>query len=113
MAVLQQWCGINVIFNYAQEIFTAAGYGVSEVLLNIVVTGITNVVFTVLAMSVIDRWGRKALTLMGCFGLTAIYAFMGFALLLSYHRRIDADYRGCGDSMLCHDAGSGDVGYYL
>lgn len=36
-------------------------------------------VFTVLAMSVIDRWGRKALTLMGCFGLTAIYAFMGFA----------------------------------
>lgn len=79
MAVLQQWCGINVIFNYAQEIFTAAGYGVSEVLLNIVVTGITNVVFTVLAMSVIDRWGRKALTLMGCFGLTAIYAFMGFA----------------------------------
>lgn len=79
MAVLQQWCGINVIFNYAQEIFTAAGYGVSEVLLNIVVMGITNVVFTVLAMSVIDRWGRKALTLMGCFGLTAIYAFMGFA----------------------------------
>ena len=29
MAVLQQWCGINVIFNYAQEIFMAAGYGVS------------------------------------------------------------------------------------
>ena len=31
MAVLQQWCGINVIFNYAQEIFMAAGYGVSDV----------------------------------------------------------------------------------
>ena len=27
MAILQQWCGINVIFNYAQEIFMAAGYG--------------------------------------------------------------------------------------
>ena len=39
MAVLQQWCGINVIFNYAQEIFMAAGYGVSDVLMNIVVTG--------------------------------------------------------------------------
>ena len=77
MAVLQQWCGINVIFNYAQEIFMEAGYGVSDVLMNIVVTGITNVVFTILAMFVVDRWGRKALTLIGSFGLTVIYAFMG------------------------------------
>lgn len=79
MAALQQWCGINVIFNYAQEIFMAAGYGVSDVLMNIVVTGITNVIFTVLAMFVVDRWGRKALTLFGAFGLTLIYAFMGAA----------------------------------
>lgn len=79
MAVLQQWCGINVIFNYAQEIFMEAGYGVSDVLMNIVVTGITNVVFTILAMFVVDRWGRKALTLIGSFGLTVIYAFMGAA----------------------------------
>ena len=79
MAVLQQWCGINVIFNYAQEIFMAAGYGVSDVLMNIVVTGVTNVIFTVLAMCVVDRWGRKALTLFGAFGLTLIYAFMGAA----------------------------------
>ncbi len=79
MAVLQQWCGINVIFNYAQEIFMAAGYGVSDVLMNIVVTGVTNVIFTILAMCVVDRWGRKALTLAGAFGLTLIYAFMGAA----------------------------------
>lgn len=79
MAVLQQWCGINVIFNYAQEIFMAAGYGVSDVLMNIVVTGVTNVVFTILAMLVVDRWGRKALTLFGAFGLTVIYAIMGAA----------------------------------
>ena len=77
--ILQQWCGINVIFNYAQEIFMAAGYGVSDVLMNIVVTGITNVIFTILAMFVVDRWGRKALTLIGSFGLAVIYAFMGAA----------------------------------
>ncbi|MBO7318168.1 MAG: sugar porter family MFS transporter, partial [Bacteroidales bacterium] len=81
MAVLQQWCGINVIFNYAQEIFEAAGYGVSDVLMNIVVTGITNVIFTIVAMFVIDRWGRKKLALLGSFGLAIIYAFMG----LFYH----------------------------
>ena len=40
LAVLQQWCGINVIFNYAEEIFQAGGYGVDQVLLNIVATGV-------------------------------------------------------------------------
>lgn len=79
MAVLQQWCGINVIFNYAQEIFMSAGYGVSDVLMNIVITGITNVIFTILSMFMVDRWGRKVLTLIGTFGLTIIYAFMGAA----------------------------------
>lgn len=57
----------------------AAGYGVSDVLMNIVVTGITNVIFTILAMFVVDRWGRKALTLIGSFGLAVIYTFMGAA----------------------------------
>ncbi len=79
MVVLQQWCGINVIFNYAQEIFTSAGYGVSDVLINIVITGLTNVIFTIVAMFVIDKWGRKTLAQIGSFGLTFIYALMGFA----------------------------------
>ena len=46
VAMFQQWSGTNVIFNYAQEIFQAAGYGISDVLMNIVVTGIANLVFT-------------------------------------------------------------------
>lgn len=79
LAVFQQWCGINVIFNYAQEIFMSAGFGVSDVLLNIVITGITNVIFTVIAMYFVDKWGRKALLLLGAFGLTLIYALMGAA----------------------------------
>ena len=54
----------------------AAGYGASDVLMNIVVTGITNVIFTILAMFV-DRWGRKALTLIGSFGLAIIYSLWG------------------------------------
>jgi len=39
LAVFQQWCGINVIFNYAEEIFKAAGYDISSVLKNIAWTG--------------------------------------------------------------------------
>lgn len=79
LAVFQQWCGINVIFNYAQEVFMSAGYGVSDVLLNIVITGITNVVFTVIALYFVDKWGRKVLLLSGAFGLMVIYALMGSA----------------------------------
>ncbi len=77
LAVLQQWCGINVIFNYAQEIFAAAGYQVSDILFNIVVTGAVNVVFTFVAFFTIDRFGRRFLLLTGLTGLVAIYAVLG------------------------------------
>jgi MFS transporter, SP family, xylose:H+ symportor len=77
LAVLQQWCGINVIFNYAQEIFAAAGYEVSGILFNIVITGAVNVVFTLLALGTIDRYGRRFLLLGGVSGLALIYAILG------------------------------------
>ena len=77
LAVFQQWCGINVIFNYAHEIFSAAGYAVSEVLMNIVVTGVTNVVFTFVAIYTVDRWGRRTLMFVGAAGLATIYALLG------------------------------------
>ena len=50
VAVFQQWCGTNVIFNYAQEIFQSAGYSLGDVLFNIVVTGVANVIFTFVAI---------------------------------------------------------------
>ena len=77
LAVLQQWCGINVIFNYAHEIFSEAGYAVSDVLMNIVITGVINVVFTFVAIFTVDRWGRRKLMLLGLSSLTLIYALMG------------------------------------
>lgn len=77
LAVFQQWCGINVIFNYAHEIFTAAGYAVSDILMNIVVTGVTNVVFTFVALYTVDKWGRRALMITGSAGLAVIYLIIG------------------------------------
>ena len=77
IAVFQQWCGINVIFNYAQEVFAAAGYGVSDTLFNIVITGSVNLIFTFIGMFTVDRLGRKALMLTGAGGLAGIYAVMG------------------------------------
>jgi len=77
VAAFQQWCGINVIFNYAQEIFSAAGYGVSDILFNIVVTGVTNVIFTLVGMYTVDKLGRRALMILGAAGLACIYAILG------------------------------------
>jgi SP family sugar porter-like MFS transporter len=77
LAVLQQWCGINVIFNYAQEIFAAAGYQVSGILFNIVITGAVNLVFTLIALAAIDRYGRRFLLLGGVAGLALIYTVLG------------------------------------
>jgi len=77
LAVLQQWCGINVIFNYAQEVFAAAGYGVSGIMFNIVITGIVNLLFTFVAIYTVDRFGRRILMLIGAGGLAGIYAILG------------------------------------
>jgi SP family sugar porter-like MFS transporter len=77
LAVFQQWCGINVIFNYAQEVFEAAGYNVSAIMLNIVITGIVNLAFTFVAILTVDRFGRRILMLIGAGGLAGIYAILG------------------------------------
>ena len=82
LAVLQQWCGINVIFNYAQEVFQEAGYGVSDMLFNIVITGLVNLVATFIAIYTVDRLGRKALMLIGAGGLTGFYALLGTGYFL-------------------------------
>ena len=77
IAVFQQWCGTNVIFNYAQEIFVGAGFNVDGMFINIVITGIANVVFTFVALYTIEKWGRRTLILIGAGGLGLIYLTLG------------------------------------
>lgn len=83
LAVFQQWCGINVIFNYAGEIFLQAGFDLDDTLTNIVMTGIVNLAFTVLALLTVDRLGRKPLMLAGSAALAFIYLTIGAA----YHAK--------------------------
>ena len=77
IAVFQQWCGTNVIFNYAQEIFMGAGYDVDGMFIDIVITGIANVAFTFVALYTIEKWGRRTLMLIGAGGLGLIYLTLG------------------------------------
>lgn len=82
IAVFQQWCGTNVIFNYAQEIFVGAGFDVDGMFINIVITGIANVIFTFVALYTIERWGRRTLMLIGAGGLGLIYLTLGTCYFL-------------------------------
>jgi sugar porter (SP) family MFS transporter len=82
LAVLQQWSGINVLFNYAEEIYRSAGYGVSDILFNIVITGAINLLFTFVAIGAVDRFGRRLLMLVGCAGIGLSHALIGAAYVL-------------------------------
>jgi MFS family permease len=77
LAVFQQWCGINVIFNYAQEVFRQAGYGVTAMLNFAVISAVVNLVATFIAIYSVDRFGRKVLMLIGAGGLTCFYTLLG------------------------------------
>jgi SP family xylose:H+ symportor-like MFS transporter len=78
LAVLQQWSGINIIFNYAEEVYRNAGYGVNGILFNIVITGAINLLFTLVALGLVDRFGRRALMLFGCAGIALSHTVLGF-----------------------------------
>jgi len=78
IAVFQQWCGTNVIFNYAEEIFKSAGFDVDGMFINVVITGIANVLFTFVALYTIEKWGRRILILIGAGGLGVIYLTLGY-----------------------------------
>ena len=70
VAVFNQLAGINAILYYANDIFAAAGYSSLSSDLQTVAIGATNLLFTILALLVIDRVGRKKLLLIGSVGMS-------------------------------------------
>lgn len=78
LAVFQQWCGINAIFYYAKEIFSAAGVDVSDAFTYMIYTGGVNLVATLFALPLVDRVGRKPLMLFGAASLTVVYSVLAY-----------------------------------
>ena len=85
LAVLQQWCGINVIFYYAKDVFKDSGFEVADILINIVFIGSVNLLATLVALRTVDRWGRRPLMLFGYAGLTVLFVVMGLCFALNRH----------------------------
>ncbi|MDD4869407.1 MAG: sugar porter family MFS transporter [Kiritimatiellae bacterium] len=68
IAMFNQLSGINALIYYTAHIFKMAGYGAADALLQSVLIGLVNLIFTMAAMSVIDHFGRKKLMLVGSIG---------------------------------------------
>ena len=79
LAVLQQVTGINVFLYYAPEIFKQLGAGVDVALLQTIVVGAVNLLFTVAAIGLVDRWGRRPLMVAGSAGMGLCLAALGAA----------------------------------
>ena len=79
VASFNQLAGINALIYYTADIFAMAGAGHTGALLQSVVIGFTNLIFTVVAMTVIDRFGRRRLLLVGAVGLGACLALTAYA----------------------------------
>jgi SP family xylose:H+ symportor-like MFS transporter len=76
LSVFQQFVGINVVLYYAPEIFKSMGSGTDVALLQTIIVGAVNLLFTVLAIMTVDKFGRKPLMIIGAAGM----AFAMFAL---------------------------------
>lgn len=84
LAVFQQFCGINVVFNYTSTIFESVGANLDRQLFETVAIGIVNLVFTLLAMWQVDKLGRRPLMLIGSLGLSVVYIILAFMLQNQY-----------------------------
>ncbi|WP_430123442.1 sugar porter family MFS transporter [Paenibacillus chibensis] len=79
LAILQQVTGINAVMYYAPEIFKETGAGTNAALIQTILVGLINFLFTILAIWLIDKVGRKALLLTGSAAMTICLAVIGIA----------------------------------
>jgi sugar porter (SP) family MFS transporter len=81
VGMFNQFTGINIIMYYATDIFRSAGFSTGSAIGQTVIIGMTNLIFTLLAMTIIDLVGRKRLLLMGSIGMTLFLGIFSVAFL--------------------------------
>lgn len=84
IAFFNQFSGINAFLYYSPRIFEIAGLEKSSALLSSVGIGITNLIFTLVGMALIDRWGRKKLMYLGSAGYIVSLTLVALAFLLDW-----------------------------
>lgn len=88
IAMFNQLTGINAILYYLNDIFAAAGFTGISADKQAIAIGATNLIFTALALLVIDRLGRRTLLLVGAVGLAAVLAGVAAVMITGLHREL-------------------------
>lgn len=79
LSVFQQFVGINVIFYYSTTLWQSVGFDESSALLTSVITSVTNIVVTIVAILLVDKVGRRIMLLVGSVGMTVTLGLMALA----------------------------------
>jgi len=87
LSVFQQFVGINVIFYYSTALWHSVGYAEADAMRITSITGIINILTTLIAIASVDRFGRKPLLLVGSVGMTLTLGTMAW---LFAHAPLDA-----------------------
>ncbi len=101
LAVFQQITGINVIINYAPEILRQTGIGGDTALMQAIYVGTVASLFTIVAVWLVDRLGRKKLLLWGCAGLVVSLAYLTYAFAAATRQYRYSDCPACLHRFLC------------
>jgi len=83
LSIFQQFVGINAVLYYAPEMFRNMGSSTDSALLQTVIVGVANVAFTVVAMLMVDRWGRKPLLILGA--IVMAFSMLALGALFQAH----------------------------
>lgn len=81
IGMFNQFTGINIVMYYTTDIFRTAGFSTDSAILQTVIIGFTNLVFTLIAMRLIDKIGRKKMLLIGSVGMTFFLTLFSFAFI--------------------------------
>ena len=81
VGMFNQFAGINIIMYYSTDIFREAGFSGESALFQSVLIGVTNLLFTIIAMTIIDRFGRKFLLYVGSIGMSVFLGLFSWAFI--------------------------------
>ncbi|GGD67651.1 MFS transporter [Microbacterium murale] len=79
LSVFQQFVGINVIFYYSTTLWLSVGFDESQALMTSVITSVTNIVVTIVAILLVDKVGRRPMLLTGSIGMAVTLGMMSVA----------------------------------
>ncbi|MFN2394192.1 MAG: sugar porter family MFS transporter [Bacteroidales bacterium] len=112
LAALQQFTGINVVFYYGSILWQAAGFTEADALLTNVISGSVNVIFTFVAIYLVDRVGRKPLLMIGALGQAVMLGLLAFIFATGASDAAEGIEMGGRSGILALVAANGYIAFF-